>query len=65
MRGNIFKEIIRPATTKIRCNDSKKRRVVTLDMMCRNIEKIASVTNPRYTGKVVLRKGDNHAVETS
>lgn len=65
MRGNIWRDVIRPATTRVRCNDSRKRRNVTLDMMSKNIHTIASVTNPRYTGKVVLRKGSNHAVETN
>lgn len=58
LKGNIMRELVWPATTKIRTNDRKKRGSVTLAIMSKNIRHIADVTrtDPHYTGKVILRK---------
>lgn len=57
MKGNIFHELIVPATRGRRTN-GKKRGLVTLDMMRRNIEKIASVTRKDDPFKTETRVGN-------
>jgi len=44
MTGNIYRDLIVPATHGIKSNDRKKNVRIPLDMMERNIRKIAEVT---------------------
>jgi hypothetical protein len=62
MKGDIYKDLIVPATHGIKSNDRKKNVRIPLDMMERNIRKIADTTrtddpfNEVRKGNVIRRR---------
>ena len=62
LKGNIYKELIVPATHGVKSNDRKKNVRIPLDMMERNIRKIAEETrtddpfNEVRNGDVIRRR---------
>ena len=62
LKGNIYKELIRPATHGVKSNDRKGNVRIPLRFMDKSIKEIADVTrsnNPfedKRRGNVILRK---------